>query len=151
METKTRIILRRPNEWLNRGRSYKVLLDGAEVGSIRSGATEEFTITEGKHQLQCKMSWYSSAELLVELRQGQVEYLIVRSGMKYYWPLFFLLLVGISINLFYLGQPGTKPIWASLIQLMMILPALLYMLFYLSVGRKQYIVVEEDKDNVFAG
>ena len=149
MDQNSKIILRRPDEWLNRARPFKVLIDGIEVGNIKTGASEEYILSAGTHRIQCTISWYSSPELIVNLSAGRVEYIQVRSGMKYYWYLFFVLLVGISVNLFFIGREGGKPLWASLIQLLLILPALVYMLYYLTVARKQYLIIEEDKENIF--
>ncbi|HMH35277.1 MAG TPA: hypothetical protein VK543_19715 [Puia sp.] len=150
MENKTKLIIRRPNEWQNRARVYKVLIDEVEAGNIKNNSSEEFSTNPGIHRIQCRISWYGSAVFQVDLKPGQVEYILVKNGMKYYWPLFLLLTAGIAINLFYIGHEDEKPLWATLLQLLLILPALLYMLFYLTVGRNRYIVLEEDRDNIFA-
>ena len=151
MENKTKLIIRRPSEWQNRARVYKVLIDEVEAGNLKNNSSEEFITSAGIHRIQCRISWYSSPVFQVDLKPGQVEYILVKNGMKYYWPLFLLLMAGIGINLFYIGHEDEKPLWATLLQLLLILPALVYMLYYLTVGRNRYIVLEEDKENIFAG
>lgn len=151
MENKTKIILTRSNEWLNRLRPYKVLIDGVEVGTINNDSSETFSISEGNHRLQCKINWYSSRDdFRINIGFNEIAYLRVKSGMRFYWPLFFLLLTGIFINLFFSGRPQEKPIWASFLQLILILPGLLYMLYHLGFARKKYLMVEEDNENIFS-
>ncbi len=149
MENKTKIILTRRSEWLNRTRSYKVFIDGAEAGSIRNGTSEEYPVEPGSHRIQCRIAWYSSPELVIDLSQNEIQYILVRNGMKYYWLLFILLASGVFINLISSGQQ--RPQWSYILRTVLILPALLYLLYYLTIGRKQYLIVEEDRDNVFAG
>ena len=151
MENKTKIILTRANEWLNRLRPYKVLIDGVEVGTITNDSSEEFAIGEGNHLLQCKINWYSSADdFRINIGSNETAYLRVKTGMRYYWPLFILLLAGIFINLFFSGRPLEKPLWASFLQLALILPGLAYMLYHLSFARKKYLIIEDDKENLFS-
>ena len=150
MEEKTKIILTRPAEWMNRARSYRVFIDDQERGSIRSGQSEEFLVSPGTHNIYCRMSWYSSLPFSCSLQAGEVQYVQVKSGMKYYWPLFGLLFIGILLNLRFSRDGEQRPIQILVLQMAMILPGLLYMLYYLTLGRKRYIVMREDRDNVFA-
>ncbi|HTQ26475.1 MAG TPA: hypothetical protein VMI35_00030 [Puia sp.] len=150
MESKTKIILSRPSQWMNRARSYSVFIDGSEVGKIRNGSSEEFLVNPGQHEVYCKLAWYSSPVFALTVEPGRVEYIRVKSGMKYYWPLFFVLVVGLIINLFFSREPGQRPSWIWVIQLVFILPSILYMFYYLTLGRRNYLRVEEDRDNVFA-
>lgn len=150
MENKTKIILTRRSEWLNRLRSYKIFIDDKEVGSIKNGSSDEFIITAGVHQIQCKIAWYSSPVFTINIEQGSVEYLIVKNGLKYYWPMILLLFIGLIVNIIYTGTHEDRPLGIFIIQLALILPALLYMLYYLTFGRKEYLLIEEDKDNIFA-
>ena len=150
MENRTKIILTRKSEWMNRSRPYHVLIDGMDAGSIANGSTQEFMVSPGSHTVQCKMAWYCSPLFQVDLKMEEIEYLRVRAGMKYYWPLFFILLVGISINLFYTHDSGEKPLSLIMLQLVCILPSLLYMLYYLTLGKQKYLVIEEDRENAFS-
>jgi bacteriorhodopsin len=75
---------------------------------------------------------------------------MVGSGMKYYWPLFTVMILGILINLYFSHNVEPRSLGVQLLQLVLILPAILYMLYYLTLGRKNYLVIETDKDNVFA-
>ena len=150
MQTKTKIILSRPSEWQNRLRGYKVFMDNVEIGSIKNGATEEFLVSPGIHHVQCRMAWYSSPVFAVNIEQGSVEYLLVKSGMKYYWPMVLLLFAGVVTNLVYRKDHEERPLWIFILQFFLLLPSLLYMLYYLTVGRKYCLLIEEDKENIFA-
>ena len=46
--------------WMHRAGSYKVVLDGDEVARIRNGASAEFAVHEGEHQLWI-VGWGRSA------------------------------------------------------------------------------------------
>jgi len=150
MENKTKIILSRRSEWINRSRNITVYIDGNEAGRIRNGSTEEFLVSPGSHQLQCRIAWYSSPVIVVNMEPQEVEYLVVKSGMKYYWPLFFLLLAGVLLNLLFTYRRDERPWWMLLVQTLLILPALVYFLYYMTAGRKKYLQIEKDQDNFFA-
>jgi len=150
MENTNKIIVSRPNQWLNRTRIVKVFIDDKEAGSVKNGSSEEFAIGSGQHIVQCKMDWQSSPVMIVNLNQNEIEYLIVKNAMKYYWPLFLLMLIGVGINLFYLRYQTQRPLGASLLQLALILPALIYLLYYITIGRKKYLILEADQENIFA-
>ena len=150
MENTNKIIVSRPNQWLNRTRIVKVFIDDVEAGSVKNGSSEEFAIGSGQHIVQCKMDWQSSPVMIVNLNQHEIEYLIVKNAMKYYWPLFLLMLIGVGINLFYLRYQTQRPLGAYLLQLALILPALIYLLYYITIGRKKYLILEADQENIFA-
>jgi len=70
--------------------------------------------------------------------------------MRFYWPLIFLMMSGILINFFFSGRSLQRPVWASYLQLVLVLPGLLYLLYHLIFARKKYLIIEEDKENIFS-
>ncbi|PWT70168.1 MAG: hypothetical protein C5B59_21100 [Bacteroidetes bacterium] len=150
MQQKSKIILTRRTQWLNRVRTYHVFIDGVEVGSIRDGASEEFVVTPGNHTIQCKIAWYGSPVFPVLVEPERIEYLVVKSGMRYYWFALILLIAGLFINLSYFRNMVERPFWVFIIKMVIVLPALLYFLYYLTFARKQYLLIEIDKENIFA-
>ena len=102
------------------------------------------------HSVQCKIAWYSSTVYTVSIDQGSVEYLLVKSGVRYYALMLLSLFAGVIINLVYSHILMERPFGIFVLQLALILPALLYMLYYMTVGKKNYLVIEVDKDNFFA-
>ncbi|WP_315816908.1 hypothetical protein [Paraflavitalea speifideaquila] len=67
MEKMTKIILTRKGEWLNRARSYKVLIDEQKTGIIKNDGTEEYVVEPGKHSIRCTIDWCSSPVLQLEV------------------------------------------------------------------------------------
>jgi hypothetical protein len=150
MENKTKIILTRKSAWLNRLRPIRILIDRAEAGSISNGSSEEFVVDPGIHKIQCQLSWYQSREFDVDIKPDQIIYLKVRNAAKLYWPLYFLLLAAIFASFIYKGHQSDRPEWLLPAQILLMLPFILYVLYYISIGRKKYFAIEEDMDNVFA-
>ncbi len=151
MENKTKIILTRKPEWMNRARAFKVIIDGTEKGRITSGSTEEFVINPGQHQVLCKLGWCTSPVYTIDIKEDEIAYLKVQSNLKYYWPLALLLFAGLIVNLYYsINGIHPKPIWASYLQLAFMLPVLGYVLYKVTFARKDYLFLGEDADNVFA-
>lgn len=150
MAEKAKIILTRPREWFNQTRGFRIWVDGNEMGEIRNGSSETIMLEPGIHSLQCRLAWYGSQEIKMSLNAGDISWLRVRNGMKYYWHSFIILLLGISLNLLAVNRMDERPLWAPLMDLVLILPALVYMLYYMTLGRKKYLVLEEDKENAFS-
>ena len=149
MEAKTKILLTRPSNWIYRMRPYKVFINDKEVSKIKNGAAEEFPVEAGSITVQCKVDWYSSRPFTVNLKEGEVAYLRVRSGMKLYWPM--LIAVAIGAALIFSGMKKTnRPDWILPVALVLVIPGLLYSLYYMTIGRKDTLVVEKDAKNVFA-
>lgn len=145
----TRIILNRKNEWRNRARGFKVWIDGKEAGTIADGGSEAFPVEPGTHKLQCKIDWCSSTELELTVQEGETRFVQVGSGMKYY-SLFTTLMI-----LVLLSGPVIKylqlkvPEEFTYLQLAVLVPFLLYYLYYLSFGRNRYLQLKEDGANLF--
>lgn len=62
------IELIRPNGYrVDRGREYRVDIDGQKVGNIKTGETKVFSLSPGAHEVQLKQDWASSEKLQVDL------------------------------------------------------------------------------------
>ncbi len=145
----TKIIISRKSEWINRARGFKCLLDGKEMGKIANGGSEEYLVEPGVHTIQCTIDWCSSPELTIELKEGETRFFKAGSGMKYYNVGYILLILSLGSGLILklIGLP--RPENLSTIQLLILVPFLLYMTYYMSIGRKKYIALAEDKENFF--
>jgi hypothetical protein len=62
---------RESRDWAERFRSYRILLDGVRVGSIKRGQTVSLESTAGHHTLQVAIDWGRSP--VVELTLGSGE------------------------------------------------------------------------------
>lgn len=145
----SKIILNRKSEWVNRARGYKVLIDGEEKGAIKNGNSDEFMVPAGSHTVECKLSWCKSNIYNITVTEGEVKYLHVKSGMRYYTPVYVLLMIFI-LSPFITNKTefGITPWYETLRAALLILIAL-YFVYYLTLGRHKYLVLEEDKDSVF--
>lgn len=144
-----KIIINRKSEWPNRAFGFRVLIDGKEVGMIANGGSEEYLLEPGAYKLQCKIDWGSSPELELTLAEGETRFIQVGSGMKYY-SLFtvlmtLVLLSGPVIRYMHLSVPEDF----TYLQLAILVPFLLYYVYYLSIGRGRYLLLKEDTTNVF--
>ena len=144
-----KIIINRKSEWLNRLRPFKVFIDEKEVGSVKNGSSEEFVVEEGTHSVHIKFGLYKSISLTITLNKGGNKFLLTRNGMKYFWPLYILIMVGVASKLIMIKLGVYNADWSSYIQILLVFPSLLYFLFYLTIGRKKYLVLEDDDNNIF--
>jgi hypothetical protein len=144
-----KLVLTRKNEWLNRMRPFHVWIDGQERGSVRNGSSEEFPLEPGMHEVVCKVSAFSSVTYSFTVTDNGNAYLRVRSALKYFWPLYALLLIGLLGTLYFRLTHQPVPPNYFIFQLLCIFPCVLYLLYYRLFARKRYLVVDEDSDNVF--
>lgn len=62
MENKTKIIITRPSEWVNRLRPIRIFIDGTETASVKNGSSEEIAVSPGSHKIYGKLSWFYSPD-----------------------------------------------------------------------------------------
>ncbi len=70
-------IVRPKAVWIDRFRSYKVLLDGGTAGTIGAGETVTLTVPPGAHRLQLQVDWTGSPELELDLQTGETAEVVV--------------------------------------------------------------------------
>jgi len=150
MENKTKIILNRKSEWMNRARTFQVYIDGNQAGRIKNDSGEEFTVAPGKHVVQCKIDWCSSQPVNIDLRQDEKVYLKVQSGLIYYKYFAILIIAAAVMNIALTTKGAPKPSWFIFVQIGLIIPALCYIFYYITFGRKHFLLLQVDKDNLFA-
>ncbi len=134
---------------LNRRQQYKVLVDGVEAGQIKNDDTQEFILEQGTHILQCKLNWMSSEAKTFTVNEGANTYLSVSSGLTFIAPLYILMLIGVLFPFFLRMAKSPVPDYVSTLKIVFIFPAILYYILYLTILRKKYLVVGEDKSNPF--
>lgn len=61
---------REPNDWTERFRSYRILLDETRVGSIKRGQTVSLDTDAGHHTLRVAIDWGRSPTVEVNIRPG---------------------------------------------------------------------------------
>lgn len=61
---------RQHQAWVDRARSYTVVLDGRKVGKLRNGQAAEYAISPGAHVLQVRLDWSGSQRLAFDTLDG---------------------------------------------------------------------------------
>lgn len=133
-----KLIVKRSSEWNNRFRTIGIYLNGEKIGDIGNGELKEFELAPGSHQLKSKIDWCGSQELQFDIVQGQTK-VVALSGFKYGKYLVpIVLLITLLYSLF-----GAQ--WNMDVKyfVMLILPAALYLLYFLSFGRNSYLNLKE--------
>ena len=134
------IRLKRTSEYNNRMRDYKIFIDGKQVGTIANGETKDFPTTVGQHIVTAKVDWCSSPELSIEPKESQTSSLKV-GGFKYGQ-----ILMPIGIGLIVLHFILSK--FADFDYIMfLVAPLFLLLVYYLTIGRKKYLTLEEVNEN----
>ena len=67
----TVVVARPPTVWIDRLRAYRVLVDGEERGRLRPGESVSIEVEPGAHVVQGKIDWTRSAELSLDLSDGE--------------------------------------------------------------------------------
>ncbi|GAB2822159.1 hypothetical protein [Ferruginibacter profundus] len=143
-----RIVLERKSEFLNRLKGYGVEINGAmQEKKITNGSSEEYEVPGGANVITCKVNWCSSMPLTVDIKPGETVYLKVASGMKYFWAVYGVFLVALLGRLF-LREKMTPEM--NMAALAIFLVVIIYFGYYLTLGRKHYLKVEQDVNNIFA-
>jgi hypothetical protein len=116
-------------------RDYRLYLDGKKIGTIGNGETSDFEITNGHHTLIAKIDWCSSQKLSFEINDHETKIFLVgalKNG-KLIIPLIGVFIV-LSVIL-----PDTSH---SCYRLFLVLPPFLLLLYYLTIGRKNFLTLK---------
>lgn len=128
------IRLTRKNEPINILRNYRVFIDEQEVGTIANGTTKDFITTADQHIITIKIDWCSSPDMLINVGENEIIYMKV-GGFKNNK---LLLSLGFSfIALSFILAQFTYFEYA----LFLVLPMLIGLIYYLTLGRKKYLVL----------
>ena len=65
-------VVRVPEQWRDKPRSYKVQIDGKIVAKMRDGETRDFEVSAGPHQLALKIDWSGSGVERLDVPSGGV-------------------------------------------------------------------------------
>jgi hypothetical protein len=83
---------RRQGAYRDRRRAYQVRIDGNLVGEIAEGETKNLFVPPGEHRLRLVDAWfYTSREVILQVREGELTDLICRPGSPALVALFALL------------------------------------------------------------
>ncbi len=133
-----KLILNRNSEWNNKGRNFRLFIDGTEIGKIADGETQEFELESGKYQFYAKIDWCKSKTIDFKLSENEVT-AIELTGFKYG-----NLVVSISLGVllvYYISKYALKIEMDFLAAIVCL--GFLYPIYYLTFGKNQYIKAHE--------
>ena len=55
------LTIQRDSGYADSLRAYKMILDGEEIGMVKSGESKSFPVSPGEHAIQAKIDWCSSS------------------------------------------------------------------------------------------
>ena len=146
-----KIIINRKNEWMNRARAYKIFIDGEQQDPLKHGATGEYVVDAGLHIVECKVDWCRSNKLNLHVNETGVSMLKVESGMKYYWPVYFFAAAAFLLPLAFKAITNTPlPSWLQVLRFVVIGIMVLYVIYYVTIGRDKYLILKEDDTSIFS-
>lgn len=130
------IRIKRTDEYINRMRTYMILIDGQQVGTIANGETKDFTTTAGQHTVTAKIDWCSSPVVLMDMNDHQIESFKV-GGFKNS-QLLMPIGLGLIVLHFILSQFADFEY-----TILLVAPFLLSLAYYLTIGSKKYLTLEK--------
>ncbi|HVX28077.1 MAG TPA: hypothetical protein VHB70_17145 [Parafilimonas sp.] len=130
------IIISRTSEYNNRLRDFQLFLDGKNIGTIANGQTKEFEVTSGQHTILAKIDWCSSPEISLVLNDFEKKKLTVGGFKNGNWIM--PIALGIIVLDFIL-----RPVFHFEYGIVLVIPAFLLLLYYLTAGRKKYLILKE--------
>jgi hypothetical protein len=145
----SKLVLTRSGQTQNRRQNYKVIIDRTEAGLIKNDTSEEYELSPGTHTIQCKINWMSSQEKTFDIKEGANTYLKVSNSLKFYLPLYILLLAGLLFPLYFRFAKLPIPDYAQTFRTVAIFPFIIYYLVYLTILRKSFLVIFDDNSNPF--
>jgi hypothetical protein len=133
-----RIIISRKKEWTNRARKFGVFIDGEKKDTISNGEIKDIEVTPGKHKLIFKVDWCSSPELEFEAKEEKSKTVEVSGFKANKWLLILsYIILGVYFFSVFILQKDMKAI------MYFIIPIFLVYLYYLTLGRKKYLEINE--------
>lgn len=130
------IKIQRTSEYINLLRDYRLFIDGQKIGTIANGKTKEFEITSGQHSIVAKIDWCSSPELTFDLSDTDTKTVLIGGFKNGNWimPLTILIIV-LCLVLSYAVDSDYI--------LLPVIPTFLIMIYYLTIGHKNYLTMTE--------
>lgn len=131
-----KIVITRSNEFANRLRNATIFVDGQNIGAVGNGDVKDFEVQEGNHSLYAQINWGRSRELNFTISSDEKKYFTL-SGYKYSNILAPVTLAILVAHLIASKVFGIH--WVAYL----IIPSFLVMLYYITLGRKDYLILKE--------
>lgn len=66
--------------WVNRGRSFTILINDVESGSVKSGSSVDIDVEPGEFVIQARVDWGGSPALTATVGDGDTVRFVVGNG-----------------------------------------------------------------------
>lgn len=136
------LIIKRSSEYVNALRKINIYIDGEKAGNVANGEEKTFYIPTGKHIVMAKIDWCSSKEISFYAFDNDMVQMKL-SGFKNSKP-FFLIVGLLMVSQALLGIILKRHFFEPYLALIGV-----YMLYYITIGRKRYLTLELT-DNLYA-
>ena len=131
------LIIKRKAELANRFRDYKVYINGQKAGTIANGNTEEYALPPGAHTVYCKIDWCTSNAVEVSGDTDHIKILQVCGFKHAAW------IMPVAVAASFAGIVLKLLGYVNRFLLVILIPAFIIMLFYLTIGRRNYLTLLE--------
>ncbi len=126
------LVLKRSDNF-NKLRDYQIFLDEEKIGAISNDQTKTFEVKEGQHTLVVKIGWWKSSKISLNLHDDECKNFTV-SGFKNGESILIIAAGLFAFNLI------SKFFFNNGFEVMLTIPALLLILYYLTLGQKTYFI-----------
>ncbi len=133
-----KLIIKRSFEWNNMIRNIGLYLDEEKVGTIANGQVKEFELEPREYSLRSKIDWAGSETLKFTLSDNETKR-VELSGFKHGNFLMPLVLI---ISIVYLVF-GEELNFDTLLFVLLMSPVVLIQFYYMTLGRNNYLRLEE--------
>ena len=133
-----KILIKRSSEYNNMLREIGLYIDGEKVGTINNGETQEYEVTNGKHEVFAKIDWCGSQKINLDSSDGKLITLSL-SGFKFgKWiiPIMLIFSVTVLLLVYFFDVPFIYLFWVPVIPV-------LYPSYYITIGRNQCLVLSK--------
>ncbi|MFT4412219.1 hypothetical protein ACLM5H_00030 [Fredinandcohnia humi] len=76
------LLFERENQFVNKTRKYKILLDDEVVSEIKNGERKEVDVQPGTYTVKLKIDWCESKEISIKVSEGDVLHFQCGSRLK---------------------------------------------------------------------
>jgi hypothetical protein len=133
-----KITISRKQEWNNRLRHFTIYLDGQKLGSVGNGEVKTFDIPDGNHSMRAKVDWCGSRELEFSITGDETKYFKL-SGFKHSNTIMPAAVVLLFLSLI------LRRLYHIAFAQWLILPIFLLLLYYLTLGRNDYLTLVQSE------
>lgn len=142
------IIITRPKQFINRLRSYRILVNGEELTTVNHNEHKTLELPSGTYTLKAKIDWVSSPEYTLTVNEKETQTLEIGCSRKVSRAENVLTVIGFIVLFGSIGlyETITPTVWAVLIGLWLIRDVGLTkgksFLYYLTKGRSNYLYIK---------